>query len=92
MDFFDSSISINPQANVTAIEQQQTEVTPVSQLVEGVASLSVYDYLGGLAISLIFMAIWRMITEKVEKPKSKRRSDIELLERIWQMDTSKIGE
>ncbi len=90
MDFFDSSISMNPQADVTAIEK--TEITPVSQLVEDVASLSVYDYLGGLAIFLIFIAIWRMITQKVEKPKSKRRSDIELLERIWQMDTSKIRE
>jgi hypothetical protein len=86
MDYFDSSISMNPQADVTVA--QQTEVTPISQL----ASLSGYDYLGGFAIMLIFIAIWRMITQKVEKPKLTRCANIELLERIWQMDASKIGE
>ena len=90
MDYFDSSINTNPQVDVTLT--QQTEVKPVSQLTKSLASLSVYDYLGGLAIMLIFIAIWRMITQKVEKPKSTRCVDIELLERIWQMDASKIGE
>ena len=90
MDYFDSSINTNPQVDVTVT--QQTEVTPVSQLTKSLASLSVYNYLGALAIILISIAIWRMITQKVEKPKSTQRANIELLERIWQMDASKIGE
>jgi hypothetical protein len=90
MDYFDSSISINPQTDVPVT--QQMEVTPISQLTQSIESLTVYDYLGGLAITLIFMAIWQMIMQKLEKPKSTRCANIELLERIWQMDASKIGE
>jgi hypothetical protein len=90
MDYLNSSINVNPQADVAVT--QQTEVTPVSQLAQSVASLSVYDYLGGLAIMFIFLAIWRTIMQKLEKPKSTRWANIQLLERIWQMDASKIGE
>jgi hypothetical protein len=90
MDYLNSSINMNPQADVAVTEQ--TEVTPVSQLAQSVASLSVCDYLGGLAIMFIFIAIWRTIMQKLEKPKSTRWANIQLLERIWQMDASKIGE
>jgi hypothetical protein len=91
MDYLDSSINASPQADVT-VAQQTEEVTPISHLAQTVASLTVYDYLGGLAIMLIFLAIWRMITQQVEKLKSTRCANVELLERIWQMDASKIGE
>jgi hypothetical protein len=89
MDFFDSSINMNPQTDVTGIEQQ-VQVTPMSSLVANIKSITVYDYLGGLAIFLIFMAIWRMVTQTVEKPQSTRRSDIEFLERIWRMEAAKV--
>jgi beta-lactamase regulating signal transducer with metallopeptidase domain len=92
MDFFDTAIAANTSDSLmTSVNQQQTEVAPTRKMSEMISSLTVCDYLGGFAIMLIFLAITRMISQASSQRKSKKCSDVELLERIWKMDASKIN-
>jgi hypothetical protein len=91
MNFFDVPNNVNLQADVTAsTNEQNIEVASATQIGQTLASFSVYDYLGGLAIMLIFLAITRMIRQSVYQTKFRRESNVEFLERIWRMDTYNI--
>jgi hypothetical protein len=92
-------IHLTANTNITDSTNQTNrlsiEVSPATQISETIASLSIFDYLGGLGIMLIFVAIIRIIYElkhqsPSQKPKSQRELNIEFLERIWMMNTSKI--
>ncbi|BAZ12869.1 hypothetical protein NIES4071_47030 [Calothrix sp. NIES-4071] len=89
----DSNTNTNfNQANMTnSTNQQHTEVAPTAKIAQTVASLTVCDYLGGLAVMLIFLAITRIISQAGFWKKSKQARDVEFLERIWKMDASKIN-
>lgn len=90
----DSNINtnFNFQANVTnSAHQHHTEVASGANIGEIIASLTVCDYLGGLAVMLIFLAITRMMSQARFGRKSKRAKDVEFLERIWKLDSSRIN-
>lgn len=90
MNSSDTPINNNQDVSTTSATPQHTEVAPtkISQTIE---SLTVCDYLGGLAVMLIFLAITRMISQVGFRRKSQKCSDVEFLERIWKMDASKIN-
>ncbi|PAX58088.1 hypothetical protein [Brunnivagina elsteri] len=98
MSLFNYPIHLTANTNITDSTNQTNrlsiEVSPATQISETIVSLSIFDYLGGLGIMLIFVAIIRIIYElkqqsSNQKPKSQRELSIELLERIWMMNTSK---
>lgn len=92
MDSSNISTNLNSQSEIaTSGNQQRTEQAPVAKISDSIASLTVCDYLGGLAMMLIFLAITRMISQTGFGKKSKRVKDVEFLERIWKMDASKIN-
>ncbi|MEA5570995.1 hypothetical protein [Calothrix sp. UHCC 0171] len=80
--------------------QLNVEVSPVVKMAETITSLSVCDYLGGLGIMLIFIAVVRIISQsmnpckqsqsKSPQSKSQRQLDVEFLERVWIMNASKV--
>ncbi|MBF2064111.1 MAG: hypothetical protein IGS39_06765 [Calothrix sp. C42_A2020_038] len=92
MDSFDTSVSVNSQIYLVAsVSQQQIEAAPTTKVMQTMTSLTVCDYLGGLSVMLIFIAITRIVFYSRFKAKSKQYSDVEILERIWKMDASKIN-
>lgn len=92
MDSSNINTNFNSQSEIsTKALQQRTEQAPLAKIGDSIASLTVCDYLGGLAVMLIFLAITRMITQTGFGKKSKRVRDVEFLERIWKMDASKIN-
>lgn len=92
MDSSNTNINLNLQSEITtSANQQRTEQAPVAKISDTIASLTVCDYLGGLAMMLIFLAITRMISQTGFGKKSKRVREVEFLERIWKMDASKIN-
>ncbi len=86
MNSSNTSTNLNSQAN-----QQLIGVAPTAKITQTIASLTVCDYLGGLAVMLIFLAITRMISQAGFWKKSKQARDVEFLERVWKMDASKIN-
>ncbi len=99
MSLFNDGIYLTANTNITDSTNQTNrlniEVLPANKISETIVSLSIYDYLGGLGVMLIFVAIIRIISEfklrsQHQKPKLQRELDIELLERIWIMNTSKV--
>lgn len=99
MSLFNYGIYLTANTNITSSTNETNrlniEVTPANQISETIASLSVCDYLGGFGIMLIFVAIIRIISEfkprsQIQKHKSQRELNIEFLERIWIINTSKI--
>jgi hypothetical protein len=92
MDSSNINIKLNSQSEIaTSVNQQRTEQAPLAKISDTIASLTVCDYLGGLAVMLIFLAITRMISQTGLGKKSKRVREVEFLERIWKMDASKIN-
>jgi hypothetical protein len=83
--------NLNSQTNVTNSTNQHTESAPFAKVGDTIASLTVCDYLGGLAVTLIFLAVARMISQTRFWRKSKKARDVEFLERIWKMNASKIN-
>jgi hypothetical protein len=81
----------NTNTNFNSQTNQHTELAPIAKVGETIASLTVFDYLGGLAVTLIFLAITRMITQSRFCKRSRKCSDVAFLERIWKMDASKIN-
>jgi hypothetical protein len=103
MSLFNYPISLSSNTNITNSTHQKIqqtnrlniEVSPATKISETILSLSIYDYLGGLGVMLIFVAIIRIISElklrsQNQKSKSQRKSDVELLERIWIMNTYNV--
>jgi len=99
MSLFNYPIHLTANTNITDSTNQTNrlsiEVSPATKISKAITSLSAYDYLGGLGIMLIFVAIIRIIYELKhqspnQKSKSQRELNIELLERIWMMNNSKI--
>jgi hypothetical protein len=103
MSLFNYPIFLSSNTNITNSTHQQIqqtnrlniEVSPATKISETIASLTICDYLGGLGVMLIFVAIIRIISElkpqlQNQKSKSQRESDVELLERIWMMNTSNV--
>lgn len=92
MDSSNINTNLNSQSEIaTSVNQQRTEQAPLAKISDTIASLTVCDYLGGLAVMLIFLAITRMISQTGLGKKSKRVREVEFLERIWKMDASKIN-
>ncbi|RUT03055.1 hypothetical protein DSM106972_053630 [Dulcicalothrix desertica PCC 7102] len=92
MDSSNINSNLNSQSEIaTSGNQQRTEQAPLAKISDTIASLTVCDYLGGLAVMLIFLAITRMISQTGLGKKSKRVREVEFLERVWKMDASKIN-
>lgn len=73
--------------NQTTTEQTQSITFP------DLRSLSVPDYLIGLAVLLVLVAIIGELFQIAKyKSKSQRLSNVELLEKIWKMDAAKVKE
>lgn len=76
--------------DVTFIAEQPTDVSSTSKFIETATSLPVCYSLGGLAIVLILTGICRELLYHIKfntrSLKSKKLSDMELLEKIWQME------
>ncbi|NJL63891.1 MAG: hypothetical protein HC903_21230 [Methylacidiphilales bacterium] len=85
MSFFNYPIysTANTQiADSTNQESQQIhrsniEVSPTNQISETIVSLSIYDYLGGLGVMLIFVAIIRIIMEFKQRSQMINRNRAE---------------
>jgi hypothetical protein len=74
-------------------ESQTSTVQPQNTILPDSKSLSVPDYLIGLAFLLVLVAIISELFQLVKyRTKSQRLSNIELLEKIWKMDAAKIRE
>jgi hypothetical protein len=75
------------QENQTITEQSQNTTFPDFR------SLSVPDYLIGLAVLLVLAAIIGELFQIAKyKSKSQKLSNVELLEKIWKMDAAKVKE
>ncbi|AFZ03665.1 hypothetical protein [Calothrix sp. PCC 6303] len=80
--------NLHPQTeNVTTTEQTQSSTFP------DLRSLSVPDYLIGLSVLLLLLAlICELFQVAKYKSKSQRLSNVELLEKIWKMEAAKVKE
>jgi hypothetical protein len=90
MSFLDPQITVIAHREaLIAMNQQQTEVAPT--LVEKVTSEAAFDYVGGVAIILVISAIIKRVFQAAtSRQKYQKLSDVELLEKIWRMDSSRV--
>jgi hypothetical protein len=75
------------------LENQTTTAQTHSTTFPDLRSLSVPDYLIGLAVLLVLVAIIGELFQIAKyKSKSQKLSNIQLLEKIWKMDAAKVKE
>jgi hypothetical protein len=74
----------------TSSDFGQTEVTPVAGMPQEVASVSMFNYLGGSAILLILVGTIGVAVRAFVLKSKSRKAQIEMLERMWNKTPEKI--